>query len=51
MNNTELLKLTPYVFTNPVHNANIERVFSLIGVHNGTDERNRFQLDILWKAF
>ena len=41
---SELLKIAQYVFAIPAHNANVERVFSLIEIQ-WTDERNRLQLD------
>ena len=41
---SELLKIAQYVFAIAAHNANVERVFSLIEIQ-WTDERNRLQLD------
>ncbi|XP_060865471.1 cyclin-dependent kinase 9-like [Metopolophium dirhodum] len=41
---SELLKIAQYVFAIPAHNANVERVFSLMEIQ-WTDERNRLQLD------
>lgn len=41
---SELLKIAQYVFAIPVHNANIERVFSVMEIQ-WADERNRLQLD------
>lgn len=41
---SELLKLAQYVFAIPAHNANVERVFSLMEIQ-WTDERNRLLLD------
>lgn len=41
---SELLKIAQYVFAIPVHNANVERVFSLMEIQ-WTDEQNRLQFD------
>lgn len=41
---SELLKIAQYVFAIPAHNANVERIFSLMEIQ-WTDEQNRLQLD------
>lgn len=41
---SELLKLAEYFFSIPGHNANVERVFSLITTQ-WTDDRNRFKVE------
>lgn len=40
---SELLKLTEFYFSIPSHNANVERVFSMINAQ-WTDERNRLKI-------
>lgn len=44
--NSELLKLAEYYFAIPGHNANVERVFSLINAQ-WTKERSRLQTDTI----
>lgn len=41
---SELLTIAEYFFAIPAHNANVERIFSLIGVQ-WTDERNRLLVE------
>jgi hypothetical protein len=41
---SELLKMCQYFFSIPAHNANVERVFSLIN-SQWTDERNRLKVE------
>jgi len=41
---SEFLKIAQYVFAIPAHNANVERVFSLMEIQ-WNDERNRLQVD------
>lgn len=45
---SELLKLAEYYFAIPGHNANVERVFSLINAQ-WTKERSRLQTDTIAK--
>lgn len=40
----QLLKICEYIFCIPGHNANVERVFSLMNIQ-WSDERNRMQMD------
>lgn len=41
---SEFLKIAQYFFAIPAHNANVERIFSLIGVQ-WSDERNRLLIE------
>lgn len=41
---SELLKICTFIFAIPSHNANVERVFSMMNAQ-WTDERNRFTVD------
>jgi hypothetical protein len=40
---SELLKICEYIFSVPAHNANVERIFSLMAAQ-WTDERNRLSI-------
>lgn len=40
---SEILKICQYMFSIPPHNANIERIFSLMNIQ-WTDERNRLDI-------
>jgi hypothetical protein len=42
----ELLKICEYIFSVPAHNANVERIFSLMAVQ-WTDERNHLSTDTI----